>query len=269
MVSRFGKYTGKPRKPGLNFKVPFIDKVDARVSTALHKINASLDSKTTDNQFIQLPISIQFMINNTAKYYYETTDPNGQIRDIISAAVRKYTSGKEFQDIYDEREEISEQVISAVSKEIEDYGVVLRRIVIDEPQPDQSVKDAYNAVKSSERKKEAAENEAAAAFIKNVKDAEAAAKRNELIGAGVKAFRMSVAQSYIETRKALIEAGVNEAAADKFMEEAMRLDTMRDVGDKGNLIVMAMDSAGAEQSVIPQVMAALKANSHAVPTAEM
>lgn len=57
------------------------------------------------------------------------------------------------------------------------------------------------------------------------------------------------------------------AAADAFMAEAMRLDTMRDVGEKGNLIVMALDQAGADANSIPNVMAALKAYGNAVNAA--
>ena len=41
-----------------------------------------------------------------------------------------------------------------------------------------------------------------------------------------------MAESYIETRAALIQAGVHEPTADAFMAEAMRLDTLRDVGKR-------------------------------------
>ncbi len=259
LVSRFGRYTGKPRTSGLNFKIPLIDRVDARVSTAIQYIPANLDTKTTDDQFVTLPISIQFSVSDTAKYFYDTNNPNTQIKDIITAEVRKYTSKKDFQELYlDERQEISNAVINSVKSELEDYGITVSRIVIDEPQPDDSTKQAYNDVRASERRKYAAINDAQAEYIKMVKAAEADQKRNELIGEGVKSFRKSIAESYIETRAALIEAGVDDASADAFMVEAMRLDTMRDVGEKGNLVVMALEHAGVDKSVMPQVMAALR-----------
>ena len=121
---------------------------------------------------------------------------------------------------------------------LNDYGVTVARIVIDEPQPDANTKEAYNDVRASERRKDAAKNDAEAEYIKIVKAAEADQKRNELIGQGVKSFRMSIAQSYIETREILVNVGVDEKAADAFMAESMRLDTMRDVGEKGNLVVL-------------------------------
>ena len=141
MVSRFGKYRGTPRTPGLHVKIPLVDKVDQKVSTALQQIPANLDTKTTDDQFVTLPISIQFSVSDTAKYFYDTTDPNGQIKDIVTAEVRKYTSKKDFQELYDERQEISDAVIESVKSELQDYGIIVTRIVIDEPQPDEDFID--------------------------------------------------------------------------------------------------------------------------------
>lgn len=259
LVSRFNKYTGTPRRPGLNFKIPLVDKVDARISTALKKIDAKLATKTKDEQFVDLPISIQLEITDTAKYYYDTTKPNEQISNIVSAEVRKYANEKDFAELYSDREEISRQVIKSVISEMGDYGVQLRRIVIDEPQPDKSTVEAYNDVKASERRRDAAKNNADAERILMVGRAQADKERNELVGLGIKAFRKSIAESYIETRQALIDAGVDPKSADAFMAEAMRLDTMRDVGEKGNLIVMALEGSGQNKDVFPQVLAALKA----------
>jgi regulator of protease activity HflC (stomatin/prohibitin superfamily) len=259
LVTRLGKYIGKPADAGFKLKLPLIDKV-WRVSTALQQIPANLATKTKDDQFVTLPISIQFLVANGERYIFDSTDPNQQIKDIITAEVRKYTSKKDFQELYDERQEISESVKQSVQIELEDYGVSIIRIVIDEPQPDEGTKEAYNDVKASERRKEAASNDAQAAYIMTVKAAEADAKRNELIGEGVKSFRKSIAESYIETRAALIGAQIDEDSADGFMMEAMRLDTMRDVGESGNLIVMAMDQGENNNNVLPQIMAALKLN---------
>lgn len=260
LVSRFGKYVGAPKTSGLNWKIPFIDKLDTQISTALTAIPTSLETKTSDDQFISLPIDIQFEVSDTAKYYYKSNNPNDQIKTIVSAAVRKCTSGKTFADIYSLRQEISDSVKEAVLDEISDYGIDIKRIVIDEPQPDDNVKNAYNRVKASEREKQAAENEAQASYIKAVKAAEADKERNSLIGEGVKAFRKSVAESYIETRQALINEGVDEKAADEFMTEAMRLDTMRDAAEKGNVIVMDTGKGSAKNDNMKDVLAALRAN---------
>lgn len=257
LVSRLGRYTGTPKTSGLHFKIPLIDRLDAKISKALQSIHANLDTKTTDDQFVTLPISIQFNVRDCAKYYYDNINSSQQIKDIVTAQVRKYTSCKNFQHLYDERQEISESVIDGVKQELLDYGVEVIRIIIDEPQPDLHTKQAYNDVRASERRKDAAVNDAQAAYIKTTKHAEADRERNKLIGQGIKDFRKSVAESYIETRAALIQAGVHEPTADAFMAEAMRLDTLRDVGEKGNVVVIALNDTKDDHSMA-KILAALK-----------
>lgn len=265
LVSRFGKYTGSTRKTGLNVKIPFIDKVDARVSTALQKLDAPLSTKTKDDQFVKLPISMHIEVQNTAKFYYDTTKPWDQISDLVSAEVRKYANEKDFNELYSDREQISEAVKASVAEEMKDYGVVLRRVVIDEPQPDENTKEAYNDVRASERRKDAAKNNAEAERIMSVAQAQADKERNELMGQGIASFRRSIANSYIETRKALVDAGIDPIAADNFMSEMMRMDTLRDVGQQGNMVIMALENPGSDSSVMPQVMAAMEAVNKKAP----
>ena len=64
-------------------------------------------------------------------------------------------------------------------------------------------------------------------------------------GEGVAGFREKIATGYSELRKKLIDDGVDPETADRFMEEAMRLDTMRDIGEKGNMVIVTTDSGSA------------------------
>jgi len=239
LITSFGKHVRTQYSAGLHFKYPWpFNVVSARIPTDLRQVNEMLDTKTKDNLFVNLPITIQYEITDTGRYYFDTDVPVHQMSKIVSASVRKYTSGKDFQELYDERDEISEGVILDVKDQIADYGITIRRIVVDEPTAPVDVQEAYNRVRASEREKEAAENEAAADYIRRVKAAEADKQRNILIGEGVAGFRKSVADGYTSIRRELIEQGLNPDVADHFMEEAMRLDTMRDIGDKGNMVIV-------------------------------
>ncbi|MFP4313922.1 MAG: SPFH domain-containing protein, partial [Alphaproteobacteria bacterium] len=198
-----------------------------------------------------LPITIQYEIKDTGVFYFDTNEPVDQMNIIVSASVRKYTSAKEFQDLYNERDEISLAVIEDVKEQICEYGINIRRIVVDEPTAPQDVQDSYNRVRASEREKDAAQNEAAADYIRRVKAAEADKERNILIGEGVAGFRQSIAQGYAEIRNQLVKDGVEPANAERFMEEAMRLDTIRDVGDKGNMVIVVPQGANHSQDLTP------------------
>lgn len=239
LITFFGRHVRTETEAGLRLKWPWpFNMVAALVPTDLRQVNEMLDTKTKDDLFVRLPITIQYEIQDTARFYFDTDHPVDQMSKIVSASVRKYTSGKEFQELYDERDEISMAVIEDVKAQIMDYGINIRRIVVDEPTAPKDVQDSYNRVRASEREKDAAQNEAAADYIRRVKAAEADKQRNILIGEGVAGFRRSIAQGYAEIRRELIDQGVDPQAADHFMEEAMRLDTIRDVGEKGNLVIV-------------------------------
>ncbi len=239
LITSFGKHVRTTVNPGLSLKWPWpFNIVTAKIPTDLRQVTDKLDTKTKDNLFVGLPITIQYEIYNTGVFYFDTFEPIDQMNKIVSASVRKYTSAKEFQDLYDERDEISEAVIMDVKKQISEYGINIRRIVVDEPTAPMDVQEAYNRVRASEREKDAAENEAAANYIRSVKAAEADKQRNILIGQGVAGFRKSIAEGYASIRNELIDQGVDATAAEFFMEEAMRLDTIRDVGDKGNMVIV-------------------------------
>jgi regulator of protease activity HflC (stomatin/prohibitin superfamily) len=243
LITSFGKHIRTEKNPGLHMKAPWpFNVVEDKISTALHQVGDTLDTKTKDNLFVGLPITIQYEVNNTGRYYFDNNEPIEQMAKIVSAAVRKYTSGKDFQELYDERDEISVAVIAEVKDQIDDYGVNIRRIVIDEPKAPSDVQNAYNRVRSSERERDAALNEAEAEKIRIVKKAEADKERNILIGEGVAGFRKKIFDQYAEQIQELVTKGVTREDAEHMMLEAMRLDTLRDIGDKGNMVIVSPDA---------------------------
>ncbi len=239
LITFFGRHVRTEVNPGLRLKWPWpFNIVAAKLPTDLRQVNEMLDTKTKDDLFVRLPITIQYEITDTARFYFDTNEPVEQMSKIVSASVRKYTSNKDFQELYTERDEISLAVIADILTPILEYGINIRRIVVDEPTAPKDVQDSYNRVRASEREKDAATNEAAADYIRSVKAAEADKERNILIGQGVAGFRQSIAEGYAVIRSKLVSEGVDVNVADRFMEEAMRLDTIRDVGDKGNMVIV-------------------------------
>jgi regulator of protease activity HflC (stomatin/prohibitin superfamily) len=269
LITSFGKHVWTETNPGLHLKWPWpFNVVTTKIPTDLRQVNETLDTKTKDDLFVRLPITIQYEITDTGRFYFDTDQPVEQMNKIVSASVRKYTSGKQFQELYDEREEISDAVITDVVDQVNDYGITIRRIVVDEPSAPKEVQDSFNRVRASEREKDAAQNEAAADYIRRVKAAEADKERNILIGEGVAGFRQSIAEGYTQIRRELVEEGVNPEVAERFMEEAMRLDTVRDVGEKGNMVIVLPPGQAANQNLndllvnsplLEKVMAAKKA----------
>ena len=62
LVERLGKFHAV-RTSGLNFKVPFIDKIVCSQSLRIQQLDVDVETKTLDNVFVNSKVSIQFRIN--------------------------------------------------------------------------------------------------------------------------------------------------------------------------------------------------------------
>lgn len=257
LVTRFDEHVRTNDTPGLKIKIPLIEQV-ATISRQEYQTKEMLETKTDDDLFVKLPISIHYQVSDPAVYHFNKDDPVALMSNVVSAAVREYTSKKTFQDLYNERQEIRDGVLAKVADKVGGFGLHINDIVIDEPQASAEVKHTFDRVRSSALEKDAAKNEAEAHFIRAVKEGEGIAKRSALIGEGIAGLRENVAKGYDKTRKMLVDGGMEPHMADNFILEAMRLDTLRDIGDKGNMVIVSPDAASGNriaelQTVAPTV----------------
>lgn len=61
IVQRLGKFV-RQAKPGLNVKVPVIDRVVGRVNLRVQQLNVKIETKTEDNVFVQMVVAVQFYV---------------------------------------------------------------------------------------------------------------------------------------------------------------------------------------------------------------
>ncbi|MFZ0978339.1 MAG: SPFH domain-containing protein, partial [Candidatus Acidiferrales bacterium] len=67
IVQRLGKFL-RIAQPGLNFKVPFIDTVIATLTLQVQQLDVKVETKTKDNVFVQIPISVQYKVTPEKVY---------------------------------------------------------------------------------------------------------------------------------------------------------------------------------------------------------
>ncbi len=81
VITRFGKFL-RIANPGLNWKWPFVDSVTGRVSLRVNQITLTMETKTKDNVFVTIPISVQNRVRpeNVFDAYYKLSDPVQQIQ---------------------------------------------------------------------------------------------------------------------------------------------------------------------------------------------
>src|ERR1035438_620426 len=58
VITRFGRFL-RVADPGLNWKRPFFDSVAGVVSLRVNQISLTMETKTKDNAFVTIPISVQ------------------------------------------------------------------------------------------------------------------------------------------------------------------------------------------------------------------
>jgi regulator of protease activity HflC (stomatin/prohibitin superfamily) len=84
VITRFGKFL-RVAEPGLNWKWPFIDRVAGRVSLRVNQITLTMETKTKDNVFVTIPISVQNRVRPEKVYdaFYKLSDPVQQIQAYV------------------------------------------------------------------------------------------------------------------------------------------------------------------------------------------
>ena len=75
IVQRLGKFV-REAKPGLNVKIPFIDKVAGRVNLRVQQLNVKIETKTEDNVFVQMVVAVQYFVLPDKVYdaFYKLAD---------------------------------------------------------------------------------------------------------------------------------------------------------------------------------------------------
>ncbi len=247
ILESFGRFSEARQKPGIQLKKiwPF-QNVAQKVPTNIRQFREPLKTKSKDDVFVELPIEMQVRVTDSAKATYESNDPIGQIKTIVAAAVKEHASKMDFAELYEARETISDNVKSSVGKQVSDtYGFEIVDIIVDEPKAPDSIEASYNEVRASERRLTSQNNESEAEKIRIVKAAEARREAQALLGKGIAEQRAAIFENYSQQFNKLIKDGMNADEASKIMALAMTQDTLREIGEKGNLIVTT--GSGAEQ----------------------
>jgi regulator of protease activity HflC (stomatin/prohibitin superfamily) len=80
VIERFGKFTSI-RNSGLQLKIPVIDRVAGRVNLRIQQLDVLIETKTKDNVFIKMKVSVQFKVIQEKVYdaFYKLEYPHDQI----------------------------------------------------------------------------------------------------------------------------------------------------------------------------------------------
>ncbi len=265
IITRFGKFV-RLAQPGLNFKTPFIERVDGRMSLRVSQIELTMETKTHDNVFVTIPISVQTRVKPESVYdaYYNLTDPEGQIRAYVEQVVLGHVPGMALDDVFASQSSIAKAVKQELDVDMAAFGYEIVNVLVTDIVPDAKVKDAMNDINAAQREQVAANARGEAEKILVVKKAEAEAESKALQGQGIANQRRAI----IEGLSSSIE-DFQKALGASTAKEVMQLvlvtqyfDTLKSIGESNKTNTLFLShTPGAVQSISEQIMTALAANS--------
>lgn len=252
LVERFGKFH-KIARPGLNFKVPLVDKVAGRVTHRVRELEIEVESKTADDVFVDLKIAVQFFVREDQDAilaaYYKLMNPGQQISSYVFDTVRALVPEMLVDNVFSEKEKIASAVKGRLLDTMQQFGYTILQSLVNDIQPDAKVKVAMNQVNASARLKEAAKNEAEAKKIRTIAAAEAEARAKELQGIGIARQRLAIANGLKDSVEACAEAGISPEEATRMVLLTQHYDTVTAIGaqDKATVMMMPYSPSGMSQ----------------------
>jgi regulator of protease activity HflC (stomatin/prohibitin superfamily) len=193
IVQRLGKFA-RVAGPGLNWKTPFLENVVRRLSLKVQQFDVQVETKTQDNVFVQIPVSIQYKVMPDAveAAYYKLTDPVKQIESMVYNVVLGHVPKMKLDDTFLNQADIANDLRDNLDASMKEYGYSIVKVLISDIVPDQKVKAAMNDINAAQREREATVSRAETNKMLLVKQAEAEAESKRLQGEGIANQRKAI-----------------------------------------------------------------------------
>jgi len=262
IIERFGKFQYF-RNSGIHFKIPLIDKIAGRINLKVQQLDVNVETKTKDNVFVRLKVSVQFRVMTDSVYdaFYKLESPRAQITSYVFDVVRAEVPKMKLDNVFERKNDIADAVKIELNDSMLDYGYDIIKTLVTDIDPDQQVKDSMNRINASEREKTAAEFEAEAERIKIVAKARAEAESKRLQGQGIADQRREIARGLEESVDVLNNVGINSQEASALIVVTQHYDTLQSVGEQNNSnLILLPNSPEAGSDMLNQMITSFRAS---------
>jgi regulator of protease activity HflC (stomatin/prohibitin superfamily) len=227
VVTVFGKYR-RILKPGLNFKLPFIEQIYSRISIQNRSVELEFQAVTIDQANVYFKAMLLYSvldqqeetIKNVAFKFVDERNLMQALVRTIEGSIRAYVATKRQSDVLILRRDIVEHVKEQLDQILETWGYHLQDLQLNDITFDEVIMKSMSQVVASNNLKAAAENEGQALLITKTKAAEAEgnaikiaaqAEREaaQLRGQGIALFREEVAKGMSVAAKEMQEANMD------------------------------------------------------------
>lgn len=262
VVERFGKFLSI-RQSGLHFKIPLIDRIAGRMSLKIQQLDVLIETKTKDDVFVKLKVSVQFKVIKLKVYdaFYKLDFPHDQITSYVFDVVRAEVPKMKLDGVFVKKDDIAIAVKTELNEAMMDYGYDIIKTLVTDIDPDSQVKEAMNRINASEREKIAAQFEGDAARILIVEKAKAEAESKRLQGQGIADQRREIARGLEESVEVLNKVGINSQEASALIVVTQHYDTLQSIGQETNSnLILLPNSPQAGSNMLNDMVASFTAS---------
>ena len=240
------------RRTGANWKRPFFDSVAGVVSLRVNQITLTMETKTKDNVFVTIPISVQNRVRPEKVYdaYYKLSDPVAQIKSYVEQVILGHVPGMTLDEVFASQSSIAAAVKQELDADMAGFGYEIVNVLVTDIVPDAKVKSAMNDINAAQREQVAANARGEAEKILVVKKAEAEAESKALQGQGIANQRKAIIEG-LQVSIEQFQKVVEGASAKEVMQLVMvtqYFDTLKSIGesDRTNTLFLAHSPGSGE-----------------------
>lgn len=196
VILKLGKYS-RTLEPGLNFKLPFVETVfkvpverQQKLEFGFRTVNADVRSQyetypdeslmlTGDLNLANVEWVVQYRISDPYNFLFRVRNPEMSLRDISEAAMRQVVGDRTVNEVLTTgRAAVAGQLKVLVQELANDYslGIQVDQVVLQDVNPPEPVKEAFNAVNEAQQQKETLINQAKSEYNKVVPKAKGQAE---------------------------------------------------------------------------------------------
>jgi regulator of protease activity HflC (stomatin/prohibitin superfamily) len=275
VVERLGKYHGT-LTPGLNFLVPFVDRLAYKHS--LKEIPLDVPSQvciTKDNTQLQVDGILYFQVTDPMRASYGSSNYIIAITQLAQTTLRSVIGKMELDKTFEERDAINASVVSALDEAARTWGVKVLRYEIKDLTPPAEILRAMQAQITAEREKRAliaasegrrqeqiniatGEREAFIARSEGEKQAEINKAQGE--AAAITAVAAATAEAISKIAAAIEQPGGGQAVQLKVAEKAV--EAFAQLAQKNNTMIVPANMSEVS-SLIGTAMTLIKGSTPA------
>ena len=262
VIERFGKFESI-RNSGLQLKIPVIDRIAGRVNLRIQQLDVMIETKTKDNVFIKMKVSVQFKVIQEHVYeaFYKLEYPHDQITAYVFDVVRAEVPKLILDDVFERKDDIAIGVKRELNEAMMTYGYDIINTLVTDIDPDIQVKNAMNRINAADREKTAAMFESEAQRIRIVAKAKAEAESKKLQGQGIADQRREIARGLVESVEVLNHVGINSQEASALIVITQHYDTLQAIGaDTNSNLILLPNSPQAASDMLNSMVTSFTAS---------